>query len=183
MSYSKQEGETKSFKLTCLPIKLLKFCNHKCIVIVLVHLPGHCNIQADSLSRPGETLLTEWSIHLDLLCPQALPILWNRIGTVYTFPPFKITPTVIAKLRQSEPITMILIAPYEMDASLMLGLLQLTQDRPIPVHDEHKPLTQVVHRTYGGAETRTYQCLNLHMWKLWKPYILSWNMMSVFQNL
>ena len=30
----------------------------------------------------------------------------------------------------------------------------------------HKPLTQVVHQTYGGAETRAYQCLNLHAWKI-----------------
>ena len=47
VSYIKQEGGTKSFRLT---IRLLKFCDHKGIVIVPVHLPGHCNIQVESLS-------------------------------------------------------------------------------------------------------------------------------------
>ena len=102
------------------------------IVIVPIHLPGHCNIQADSLSRPGETLPTEWEIHPDLLWPVfnrwdghgliCLPhsitrnvirsyLLFQTHGrpisthcgsrrTRWAFPPFKIIPTVIAKLRQ-----------------------------------------------------------------------------------
>ena len=69
VSYIKQEGLTKSFRLTRLTIRLLKFCYRKGIVIVPVHLPGCCNIQVDSLSRTGQTLPTEWEIHLDLLLP------------------------------------------------------------------------------------------------------------------
>ena len=42
----------------------------------------------------------------------AISIQWNWMGTVYTFPPFKMIPSVIAKLRQSHSITMILLAPY-----------------------------------------------------------------------
>ena len=57
---------------------------------------------------------------------------------------------------------MMLIAPYRMDASWMPELLQLSQDSPIPVHDEQKPLTQVVHRTNREGKTWTFQCLNLH---------------------
>ena len=202
VSYIKQEGGTKSFRLTQPMTRLLKFCDCKGFVIVSVHLPGRCKIQADSLSRPGQTLPTEWEIHPDFLRPvfshwgqpwidlfatfnkkkchqfispfpdppaayiDTLSMPWNRMGTVYAFPPFKIIPTVIVKLRQSrESITMILIALYRMDASGMLELLQLSWDRPIPVHDEQNPLNQVVHQTNGGAKIWTYQCLNLHEWK------------------
>ena len=40
-----------------------------------------------------------------------------------------------------------------------MELLQLSRERPIPVHDEQKPLTQFIHRTGGGAETLTYHKL------------------------
>ena len=69
VSYLKQECGIKSFRLTRLTIRLLKFCDRKGIVIVPVHLPGRCNTQADGLSRPGQTLPTEWEIHPDLLRP------------------------------------------------------------------------------------------------------------------
>ena len=47
----------------------------------------------------------------------ALSIPWSRMGTVYAFPPFKVNPSVLAKIRQSVALTVILIAPYRMDAS------------------------------------------------------------------
>ena len=202
MSYIKQEGGTRSFRLTRLTIRLLKFCNHKRIVLIPVHLPGRNNIQADRLSRPGQTLPTEWEIHPDLLqpvfgrwgrpwidlfatfankkCPKfvspfpdprgafidALSIPWRRMGMAYAFPPFKVIPSVLAKIRQSVALTVILIAPYRMDASWMPELLHLSRDKPSPVHDDQKPPTQVVHRTDGTAENRTYVCSNLHTWKL-----------------
>ena len=63
--YIKQEGGTRSFRLTRLTIRLLKFCDRKKIVLI----PGRNNIQADRVSRLGQTLPTEWEIHLDLLQP------------------------------------------------------------------------------------------------------------------
>ena len=129
-----------SFRPTRLMIRVLKFCDRK--GIVRVHLPGCCNMQADSLSRPGQTLLTKWEIHPDLLQlvfnrwgqqwidlfatfqQQEMPSVHISIsgpvgslnqhtvdpvepdGHVYAFPQFKIIPKVIAKLRQSESITM-----------------------------------------------------------------------------
>ena len=75
----------------------------------------------------------------------ALSIPWNQMGTVYAFPPFKIIPTVIAKCRQSESITLILIAQYRMDTSWMQELLQLSRNSPIHVRDKQKLLTHSSH--------------------------------------
>ena len=86
----------------------------------------------------------------------AMSVLWSRMGMVYSFPPFKMIPVVLAKLRQSQAITMILLAPYQMDTLWMPGLLQLAWDTSIPIADEWTILTHLVHRTNGGAETRTH---------------------------
>ena len=53
--YIKNEGGTQSFTLMQLKIRLLKWCDRKAIKLVPVHLPGVHNIQADSLSRVGQT--------------------------------------------------------------------------------------------------------------------------------
>ena len=62
VSHIIKEGGTKSFRLTCLMIRLLKFCNQKDIKLMPVHLPGSRNIQANALSHVGQTLLTEWVV-------------------------------------------------------------------------------------------------------------------------
>ena len=70
VSYMAREGGTKSFRLTRMTIRLLKFCDRKGITLVPVHLPGSRNVQADALLRVGQTLTTEWwSINSQLLCP------------------------------------------------------------------------------------------------------------------
>ena len=63
VSYIIKEGGTKPFRLTCLTIRLLKFCNRKDIRLVPVHLPGSRNIQANALPLVGQTLLKEWVVY------------------------------------------------------------------------------------------------------------------------
>ena len=53
--YIKNEGGTRSHTLMQMTIRLLKWCDSKAITLVPVHLPGVRNIQADSLSRVGQT--------------------------------------------------------------------------------------------------------------------------------
>ena len=50
-------------------LRLLKWCDRKAITLVPVHLPGVHNIQADSLSRVGQTLNTEWTMAMERLRP------------------------------------------------------------------------------------------------------------------
>ena len=69
VSYIKKEGGTKSFRLMRLTIRLLRYCDQKDIHLQPVHLPGVRNVQADALSRVGQTLSTEWEINSQLLLP------------------------------------------------------------------------------------------------------------------
>ena len=56
------EGSTRSYSLQ-------KWCDRKAIRLVPVHLPGVRNIQADALSRIGQTLNTEWTLTMERLRP------------------------------------------------------------------------------------------------------------------
>ena len=67
--YIKNEGGMRSHTLMQMTIRLLKWCDSKAITLVPVHLPGVHNIQADSLSRVGQTLTTEWTMAMESLRP------------------------------------------------------------------------------------------------------------------
>ena len=69
VAYIKNEGGTRSYTLMQMTIQLLKWCDRKAITLVPVHLPGVHNIQADSLSRVGQTLNTEWTMAMERLRP------------------------------------------------------------------------------------------------------------------
>ena len=69
VAYIKNEGGTRSHILMQMTIRLLKWCDSKAITLVPVHLPGVRNIQADSLSRVGQTLTTEWTMAMESLRP------------------------------------------------------------------------------------------------------------------
>ena len=69
VAYIKNEGGTRSYTLMQMTIRLLKWCDRKAITLVPVHLPGVHNIQADSLSRVGQTLNTGWTMAMELLRP------------------------------------------------------------------------------------------------------------------
>ena len=51
IAYIRKEGGTRSFKLTRLAIRLLKYCDRMSITLVPVYIPRSRNIQADTLSR------------------------------------------------------------------------------------------------------------------------------------
>ena len=69
VAYIKNEGGTRSHTMMQMTIRLLKWCDSKAITLVPVHLPGVSNIQADSLSRVGQTLTTEWTMAMESLRP------------------------------------------------------------------------------------------------------------------
>ena len=69
VAYIKNEGGTRSHTLMQMTIRLLKWCDSKAITLVPTHLPGVRNIQADSLSRVGQTLTTEWTMAMESLRP------------------------------------------------------------------------------------------------------------------
>ena len=67
VAYIKNEGGTRLHTLMQMTIRLLKWCDSKAITLVPVHPPGVRNIQADSLSRVGQTLTTEWTMAMESL--------------------------------------------------------------------------------------------------------------------
>ena len=70
VAYIKNEGGgTRLHTLMQMTIRLLKCCDSKAITLVPVYLPGVHNIQADSLSRVGQTLTTEWTMAMESLRP------------------------------------------------------------------------------------------------------------------
>ena len=194
VSYINKEGGTKSFRLTRLTIRLLKFCDWKGIRLVPVHLPGSRNIQADALSRVGQTLATEWAINGQLLHPvfsawgtpvidlfatfanrklpvfaspfpdqrakyvDAMSVPWSGMGMVYAFPPFKMLPAVLNKIRRSHNLSVILIAPRLMSASWMPELLEQSRCPPIPL-DGHPLLTQEVAAAKRSRRDKTLPTL------------------------
>ena len=68
-SLHQERGGTRSYTLMQLTLRLLKWCDRKAITLVPVHLPGVHSIQADSLSRVGQTLNTEWTMAMEHLQP------------------------------------------------------------------------------------------------------------------
>ena len=85
VAYIKNEGGTRSHTLMQLTIRLLKWCDRKAITLVPVHLPGVHNIQADSLSRVGQTLTTEWTMAMESLRPMFAKWGEPRIDLFATF--------------------------------------------------------------------------------------------------
>jgi hypothetical protein len=72
VAYIRKQGGTRSPELLVVTQQLYKWLSSHQITIKCHHIPGKLNILADSLSREGEIIPTEWSIH-----PQVLQVLWT----------------------------------------------------------------------------------------------------------
>lgn len=62
VAYIQKAGGTRSPQLCMLVYRLLLWCRSRRIVLVARHIPGRLNVIADSLSRRGQLLHTEWSL-------------------------------------------------------------------------------------------------------------------------
>ena len=62
IAYIQKAGGTKSPQLCMLAYRLLLWCRSRKIVLVACHIPGRLSVLADSLSRRGQMLHTEWSL-------------------------------------------------------------------------------------------------------------------------
>ena len=66
-----KQGGRYEVRLTLCPWRLLCWCNLRHIVLKARHIPGRLNVIADKLSRQGQIIQTEWSLHqevFNLLC-------------------------------------------------------------------------------------------------------------------
>ena len=72
VTYINKEGGMKSGSLCALLWRILSWCTRKQVTLKARHIPGQLNVIADKLSRLGQTIQTEWSLHPEVfqaICP------------------------------------------------------------------------------------------------------------------
>ena len=63
VAYINKEGGMKSGPLCALLWRILPWCTRRQVTLKARHIPGWLNVIADKLSRLGQTIQTEWSLH------------------------------------------------------------------------------------------------------------------------
>ena len=63
VAYITKEGGMKSGSLCALLWRILSWCTRKQVTLKARHIPGQLNVIADKLSRLGQTIQMEWSLH------------------------------------------------------------------------------------------------------------------------
>ena len=74
--YLNKLGGTKSASLMELTVKLLLWCQDNHIILRARHIPGRLNVLSDQLSRMGQIVSTEWSIHQSIV--DQLSQIWDK---------------------------------------------------------------------------------------------------------
>ena len=73
---STRRGGMKSGSLCALLWRILSWCTRKQVTLRARHIPGQLNVIADKLSRLGQTIQTEWSLHPEVF--QAICSQWHQ---------------------------------------------------------------------------------------------------------
>ena len=76
VAYINKEGGMKSGSLCALLWRILSWCTRKQVTLRACHIPGRLNMIADNLSRLGQTIQTEWSLHPEVF--QAICSRWHQ---------------------------------------------------------------------------------------------------------
>ena len=76
VSYINKEGGMKSGSLCALLWRILSWCTRQQVTLRARHIPGRLNVIADKLSRLGQTIHTEWSLHPEVF--QAVCSRWHQ---------------------------------------------------------------------------------------------------------
>ena len=76
VAYINKEGGMKSGSLCALLWRILSWCTRQQVTLRARHIPGRLNVIADKLSRLGQTIQTEWSLHPEVF--QAVCSRWHQ---------------------------------------------------------------------------------------------------------
>ena len=76
VAYINKEGGMKSGSLCALLWRILSWCTRQQVTLRARHIPGQLNVIADKLSRLGQTIQTEWSLHPEVF--QAICDRWHK---------------------------------------------------------------------------------------------------------
>ena len=66
LSYLCKEGGTRSSTLNSVAQAILRLCESYDVCLLPQFVPGHLNVLADSLSRGGQILGSEWTLHMEV---------------------------------------------------------------------------------------------------------------------
>ena len=76
VAYINKEGGMKSGSLCAQLWRILSWCTRQQVTLRARHIPGRLNVIADKLSRLGQTIQTEWSLHPEVF--QAVCSRWHQ---------------------------------------------------------------------------------------------------------
>ena len=76
VAYINKEGGMKSGSLCALLWRILSWCTRQQVTLKARHIPGRLNVIADKLSRLGQTIQTDWSLHPEVF--QAICDRWHQ---------------------------------------------------------------------------------------------------------
>ena len=76
VAYINKEGRMKLGLLCALLWRILSWCTRKQVTLRARHIPGRLNVIADKLSRLGQAIQTEWSLHPEVF--QAICSRWHQ---------------------------------------------------------------------------------------------------------
>ena len=75
MPISTKKGDEVGLSV-CPTVEILSWCTRQQVTLRACHIPGRLNVIADKLSRLGQTIQTEWSLHPEVF--QAICNRWHQ---------------------------------------------------------------------------------------------------------
>ena len=182
VAYINKEGGMKSGSLCALLWRILSWCTRKPVTLKAHHIPGWLNVIADKLSRLGQTIQTEWSLHPKVF--QAICSRWyqpqvdlfatrfnNKLPQFVSLVPDPHAWAVDAlslSWENLDPATglpcnrMILIAPGWPNMPWFWDLVAMSSQIPLCLPN----LPNLVSQPFNQTLHRNLSNLNLHAWLL-----------------
>ena len=194
--YLNKLGGTKSTTLFNLTVKVLLWCQQHNITLRARHIPGRFNVVSDQLSRMGQIVTTEWSIHPSVI--DHISLLWEKpqvdlFATQYNAKlPLYYSPVPDPKAlgvdSMSHPWNSLIGYAYPPQALLQKVLNKVKTDQSIvyliaPAWSSRswfptllslltdyprkiKPVKKLLKQPLSNIFHQSPQILNLHAWKL-----------------
>ena len=185
VAYVNKQGGTVSRSLCLLTSRLLRWMESFDVHLDARYLPGESNVLADVLSRRGQVVGTEWSLHpqvarallrvrgnpsIDLFatCLNAkLPLYCSLVPDPQAVfedafrHPFALVGRVIARIQQSSRVAMTLVAPLWPEKEWFADLLLLLTQPPLALPCWDKLLRQ----PHCSLFHQGVHALKLHAWR------------------
>jgi len=130
-------------------------------------LPPSVDLMATSVNRKVDTFISPYP-HPEALAVDALSTSWELPGTLWLYPPTALMTKVISKIRETNSITLILIAPDQPTRAWYPDLLSLTHRRTREVGRRKDTIIQHVPHLEEPITLEEPETLKLKAWIIQK---------------